>query len=80
MQNNAAPFIAPERVGVLVDDDEAMQQAWEQELEEFLIWQETFGGRDESLSSDRSRAGADVTGRDQQGPQESATGLSVPWD
>jgi hypothetical protein len=31
--------------GGYMHDDDAMQQAWEQELEEFLEWQETFGAR-----------------------------------
>jgi hypothetical protein len=37
----------------MAEDDDAMQQAWEQELEEFLIWQETFGARDEQSRDDK---------------------------
>jgi hypothetical protein len=39
--------------GGYMHDDDAMQQAWEQELEEFLEWQETFGARNEDKRINR---------------------------
>jgi hypothetical protein len=52
--------------GGYMHDDDAMQQAWEQELEEFLEWQETFGARNGNEENGVATAARAVPGSSDQ--------------